>query len=106
MYIGRSVDALEDRLDALMMVLKSCREQACYEPWKSLHPDGSVSSLADALDVKYDEFYRDQTKVQYEYCARGYILDAEGPMDFDVWEDEEQTVEIKMRFDRDWSLRV
>lgn len=88
-----------------MMVLKSCREQACYEPWKSLHPDGSVCSLADALDPKYDDFYREQTKVQYAYCSRGYILDAEGPMEYNVW-GEGEIVEMMMRADRDWSLRV
>lgn len=105
---GRTVDALEDRLDALMMVLKSCREVDCYEPWAALHPDGDVHSLADALDARYDEFYAGQTKVQYEFCSRGYLLDAEGPMEFDVYaeEDEDQMVQRMMRFDRDWSLRV
>lgn len=74
-----------------MMILKSCREQACYEPWKSLHLDGRVRSLADA-DVEYDEFYRGQTKVQYKYGAPGYILAAEGPMEFNVWDDEQKRI--------------
>lgn len=105
---GQSIDAITDRLDALMMVLKSCREQACYDPWRSLHPDGRVRSLADALSVEYDEFYRGQTKVQFDYCSRGYLLDAEGPQEFDVFghDEERRIVERLMRYDRDWSLRV
>lgn len=102
----RSVDALVDRLDALMMVQKSCKEQACYDPWRSLHPGGEVRSLADALSPEYDEFYAGQTKVRYNYCSRGFLLDAEGPQEYDVYGDDEQTVQRLMRFDRDWSLRV
>ncbi|KAG6907810.1 hypothetical protein DXG01_007292 [Tephrocybe rancida] len=67
------------RLDALLLVLKSCRGVTCIKPWDVLHPDGSVQSLRDALDSVYDDFYSTQPKVAYDHCEAGYIIDAEGP---------------------------
>jgi N-acetylglucosamine-6-sulfatase len=81
----RDLTLLTNRIDALMMVLKSCKEQSCISPWESLHPDGLVSSLADALDEQYDDFYDHQTKVSYTRCERGYIIESEGPQEFDVF---------------------
>lgn len=69
------------RLDALMMVLKSCKGGTCIEPWKVLHPRGDVHSLSDALQVRFDSFYRHQAKVSYDRCELGYIIDAEGPQE-------------------------
>ncbi|KAI0514418.1 alkaline-phosphatase-like protein [Xylaria bambusicola] len=77
---GRSVSSVVSRLDALLFVLKSCKGDTCREPWKQLHPAGNVETLADALRTGYDEFYAEQTGVNFEYCAAGYIIDAEGPM--------------------------
>ncbi|KAH7313784.1 alkaline-phosphatase-like protein [Stachybotrys elegans] len=81
----RDLTLLTNRLDALMMVLKSCKEESCISPWQSLHPDGNVGSLTDALDHQYDDFYERQTKVSYTRCERGYIIESEGPQDFDVF---------------------
>ncbi|KAL4790322.1 Six-hairpin glycosidase-like protein [Aspergillus venezuelensis] len=72
------------RLDALLLVLKSCAGSTCIEPWKELHPDGSVSTLSDALDSKYDEFYAQLPKVEYSVCADGYIIALEGQQWGDV----------------------
>lgn len=44
-----------------------------------LHPDGDVHSLQDALDPRFDAFYREQVKVEFDRCENGYIIDAEGP---------------------------
>ncbi|KAL2819851.1 Six-hairpin glycosidase-like protein [Aspergillus cavernicola] len=68
-----------DRLDGLLLVLKSCQGATCIKPWDELHPDGSVQSLSDALDDKYDEFYAGLPKVKFDVCADGYIIDLEGP---------------------------
>ncbi|RMJ12657.1 hypothetical protein CDV36_007698 [Fusarium kuroshium] len=77
--LGKSTRQVIDRLDALMLVLKSCKGQSCIEPWKILHPEGDVTSLKDALDVKFDEFYEQQVKVSFDRCEDGYLIDAEGP---------------------------
>lgn len=77
--LGHSMSKIIPRLDALLMVLKSCIGSECIKPWDTLHPDGLVSSLRDALDNKYDEFYESQPKVSFDRCVYGYEIDAEGP---------------------------
>ncbi|PWY65625.1 arylsulfatase [Aspergillus sclerotioniger CBS 115572] len=77
--LGRSLSRVIDRVDALLLVLKSCQGNTCIQPWRVLHPDGSVDSLRDALDLKYDGFYTIQPKVSYSACENGYIIAAEGP---------------------------
>ncbi|KAI0883263.1 Arylsulphatase [Annulohypoxylon maeteangense] len=81
------VEKLASRLDALLLVLKTCTGKQCQHPWSSLHPDGTVKSLADALAPRYDAFYlnnREVASVKYAYCANGFIPEAEGP----TWEDD------------------
>lgn len=68
-----------DRLDSLMLVLKSCKGETCIKPWETLHPEGGVESLHDALHTDFDEFYSEQVKVHFDRCEDGYIVDAEGP---------------------------
>ena len=80
---GYPVNRLESRLDALLLVLKSCKAETCTAPWKALHPDGSVGSLPDAMNPKFDQFYeKQQNRVAYDYCAPGYIIAAEGPQKY------------------------
>ena len=68
------------RLDSLLFVLKSCKGGTCVRPWRALHPADNVSGLDDALSSRFDHFYeREQTRVQFDHCENGYILDAEGP---------------------------
>lgn len=76
------LERVVDRLDALMMVLKSCKQQSCTHPWKSLHPSGDVNNLLHALSTNYDDFYREQVKVSFTRCEGGYIVESEGPQDF------------------------
>jgi hypothetical protein len=75
--------SFKNRLDALLLVLKSCAGSTCIKPWAELHPDGSVQSLSDALDSQYDGFYAQLPKVEYEACVDGYLIAAEGLQ----WED-------------------
>ena len=35
------ISAVQPRLDAVLMVLKTCEGSQYVEPWKYLHPDGS-----------------------------------------------------------------
>ena len=68
MYHGREEEMLYHRLDALLMVGKSCKEESCRDPWSVLFPRGQVSSLEDAMDPKYDDFFAKQPKVSYGSC--------------------------------------
>ena len=68
------------RLDALLLVLKSCKGSSCVKPWDVLHPRGDVGNFKDALNPLFDYFYETaQAKVEFSRCEQGQILDAEGP---------------------------
>ncbi|KAK4652594.1 hypothetical protein QC762_208050 [Podospora pseudocomata] len=78
--LGRPFEAVVARLDALLFVLKSCKQKTCVEPWRALHPAGNVDNLKDALNQRFDDFYiKQQKKVRFERCEAGLIIDAEGP---------------------------
>lgn len=103
---GRAFERVVDRLDALMMVLKSCKGESCREPWRVLHSgSGSVRTLRDALDERFDAFYEGQPKVRFEECALGYVREVEGPQGVNGWEQwmegngeaEAELLELKMR---------
>ncbi|CAG7915788.1 unnamed protein product [Penicillium olsonii] len=72
------------RLDALLMVLKTCVAKDCIEPWAVLHPQGNVKNLDEALDPKYDEFYEksyETNSVSFTKCEAGQILSSEGSLE-------------------------
>ncbi|KAL4981031.1 alkaline-phosphatase-like protein [Aspergillus desertorum] len=71
--------------NALMMVLKSCTEDSCRDPWAQLHPIGDVHNLPDALDKSYDAFYANQPRFSFSECSAGYHIWAEGPQKFNVY---------------------
>ncbi|KAJ4207506.1 hypothetical protein NW767_002758 [Fusarium falciforme] len=78
---GHSLLRVVSRLDALMMVMKSCRGETCIKPWNVLHPKGDVNTLEDALQGKYDDFYMRSAKensVSFSMCTQGYLVGAEG----------------------------
>ncbi|KAF2169704.1 hypothetical protein M409DRAFT_64747 [Zasmidium cellare ATCC 36951] len=80
--IPRPLKSITHRLDALLMVLKTCKASACTHPWNVLHPKGDVTNLKGALDPRFDEFYElQQERVRFERCEKGYILESEGPVD-------------------------
>jgi hypothetical protein len=68
------------RLDALLLVLKSCKGNTCVRPWQALHRAGNVRNLQDALSSRFDSFYEEQQKkVSFDRCELGHLVDAEGP---------------------------
>ncbi|KAI5455611.1 alkaline-phosphatase-like protein [Mariannaea sp. PMI_226] len=76
---GWPLNMLVHRLDALLMVLKSCIGSQCIHPWLELHPQGNVKTLEDAMHSKYDAFYLSQPKVSFSACVKGYLIEYEGP---------------------------
>lgn len=84
--LGRSFKHVMNRLDALLMVTKSCKGWECHEPWRVLHPDGSVATLAEALHKNYDAFYENQPRVSFLSCVKGHVVSEEGPQDVTPWQ--------------------
>lgn len=85
----RPFNHVVNRLDALLMVLKSCYGEDCHEPWSVIHPDSKIKHLKHALDPSFDKFYEDQPKVAFSSCQMGYLRDEEGPQDVNVWAGEQ-----------------
>lgn len=78
--LGYPVSKVAARLDTLLFVLKSCKGKVCVKPWETLHPEGDVHTLQDALSSSFDSFYEnEQTRVSFTSCEPGYIISAEGP---------------------------
>ncbi|KAJ2749048.1 hypothetical protein GGI19_005855 [Coemansia pectinata] len=69
---------LLDRLDALVAVLHDCKGEVCKFPWRTIHKDGLVHSLDDALDAKHDAFYSTLPKFRFKSCKVYYDADNEG----------------------------
>lgn len=79
---GYNKEKLTARLDALLLTLKGCKGRVCTRPWETLHPLGDVSSLADAMDSEYDDFYvNQQLKVTFSECFAGYLTQYEGALE-------------------------
>ncbi|KAJ0367190.1 hypothetical protein COL154_003261 [Colletotrichum chrysophilum] len=79
--LDRPLSSVKDRLDALLLVLKSCKAESCRLPWSQIHPDGTVNNLRDALDAKYDDFYAGQPKISFSDCKDFYDIGSEGPQE-------------------------
>jgi N-acetylglucosamine-6-sulfatase len=84
---GRGFQDVVYRLDALLVVLKTCKTSSCVYPWSSHHPSTSTSASAEvetllqALDPQYDNYYKTYPKVGFSSCELGYIPEAEGNVD-------------------------
>jgi len=62
-----------NRLNALLMVTKSCETNSCRDPWSLLKPSSDsdsapLVSFAQALDEEYDSFFENFAKVSFDTC--------------------------------------
>lgn len=71
--------AVADRLNGILLVTKACEQDSCRDPWKTLHQDGSVRNLADALDQKYDDYYASLPRVAFGRCLPSLVPSNEEP---------------------------
>lgn len=78
---GFDITRLAGRVDALLLVLKSCKGNECRDPWKQLHPSGEVNNLKDAMNERFDNTYKKLTKIRFNKCFTDGTIDlgAEGP---------------------------
>ncbi|KAG9626302.1 Arylsulphatase, partial [Aureobasidium melanogenum] len=78
---GRSWQQVIYRLDALLLILKTCKTTTCIKPWSSLHNNSDVQTLAQALNPEFDPYCIKYPKVGFSSCELGYIPEAEGNVD-------------------------
>ncbi|PNP74391.1 hypothetical protein FNYG_12440 [Fusarium nygamai] len=69
------------RLNGLLLVTKSCNQESCRDPWKVLQRDsgGSFTTLAEAMDAKYDAFFAALPSVGYQKCMNYQATENERP---------------------------
>lgn len=72
---------IEDRLNALLMVTKSCEQGSCRDPWSLIvPPDGArLTSLTQALNDDYDDFFAGFARVSFNQCLAFQDASNEGP---------------------------
>lgn len=71
--------ALANRLNALLLVTKACTQDSCRNPWATLHPDGTVQNLKDALDPYHDAYYASLPQVSFKECLNYQLPSNEEP---------------------------
>ena len=74
--LDRPIEQVIHRLDALVLVEKTCVGIQCREPWRQLQPNETgVNNLLDALDERFDACYNhsyEVAKVGWQKCYTGY----------------------------------
>lgn len=83
--LSTDVKRIVSRLDALMLVLKTCVGPSCTAPWSVLFPQNGVTGLSQALETKYDDFFAQLPRVKFDECALGYQARREEPLWRDSW---------------------
>ncbi|KAI5794989.1 arylsulfatase [Geopyxis carbonaria] len=74
-----AVDAaprLHSRLNALLLVTKTCAEGSCRDPWATL----KGRNLKEALQSRYDAFYEALPKVKFAKCLAYQVASNEAPI--------------------------
>jgi N-acetylglucosamine-6-sulfatase len=82
--MGVSPRRLAARLDAMLLVLKTCVGDSCRQPWETLLPGQGLKTIKDALQAKYDAFFAGVPRVSWTSCQAGYLPAAEG-VQYEAW---------------------
>lgn len=104
--MGRNTEAIVHRLDAMMMVLKDCKDQSCTRPWEVLHPHGGIFTLKGALQQHFDAFYIDQPKMSFESCELGYIAEAESREHVNPYTESGRLRKQTFEYGNDWVFYI
>lgn len=73
------------RLDALLLVLKSCEGEVCRNPWLAFTDDitgkhlPQFDTLELSLDPHLDEYFSQLPKVQFSACIQSQVVENERP---------------------------
>ncbi|KAI0019702.1 arylsulfatase [Xylariomycetidae sp. FL0641] len=73
--LARSTDPkyakIIDRMNALLLYMKSCGEESCRSPWAALQPPNAtaeITSFAQAMDSTHDAFFAGFPKFAFGSC--------------------------------------
>ncbi|KAF0323030.1 sulfatase [Colletotrichum asianum] len=69
------------RLNAILLVTKSCTQGTCRDPWTVLQPPNSsqITTLTEALSSDHDAFFASILQVHFNECMQYQYIPNEGP---------------------------
>ncbi|KAI8208819.1 Arylsulfatase [Colletotrichum sp. SAR 10_86] len=69
------------RLNAILLVTKSCTQGTCRDPWTVLQPPNSsqITTLTEALSSDHDAFFASISQVHFNGCMQYQYIPNEGP---------------------------
>lgn len=75
---------LLDRLNAILLVTKSCQDNSCRDPWSVLQPPSAspgkpIGSLTTAMNPKHNKFFASLPQVHFKECMEYQSEDNEKP---------------------------
>ncbi|OTA97132.1 hypothetical protein M434DRAFT_19302 [Hypoxylon sp. CO27-5] len=73
---------LMDRLNAILLIMKSCAENVCRHPWALLQPGSrkeEIVSLKQAMNPEYDSFFAKFPRVAFKECLQIQDIENEQP---------------------------
>ncbi|KAF5676726.1 arylsulfatase precursor [Fusarium denticulatum] len=79
------IKRVKSRLNALLLVMKSCTKSTCRDPWSVIQPPShlrkgkKVKTLDDALESKYDDYYSSFPLVTIDECLEYQYAPNERP---------------------------
>lgn len=59
-------------------MLKQCSGESCRNPWRSIFTNGKVTTLKQALDRKYDDYFAQLPRVKYDVRVSGPLVCSSG----------------------------
>ncbi|KAK8137013.1 arylsulfatase [Apiospora sp. TS-2023a] len=72
-----------NRLNALLLVTKSCAEGTCRDPWAVFTPsnttDDKIATMKQAMDPKYDAYFASFPRVHFASCMQYQDIANEQP---------------------------
>lgn len=73
--------AVLNRLNALLLVTKSCAEGSCRDPWAVFEPPAGdrIATMAEAMDARHDEFFASFPRVHFNECMQYQDIANEAP---------------------------
>lgn len=72
---------MKQRLNALLMITKSCAQSSCRNPWAVMDPSPlpRIHSFAQSLHNQYDHFFATFPTVSFQECLMVQAAWNEGP---------------------------
>ncbi|KAH9906935.1 arylsulfatase [Xylariomycetidae sp. FL2044] len=70
-----------NRLNALLLVTKSCAEGTCRDPWAVFTPpdNSTIRTFKQAMDAKYDDYFASFPRVHFNTCMQYQDIENEMP---------------------------